>query len=152
MSHLPNFSPPLKRTLLASALAAALAATLVVGEVSAGASKVYAPKDCTKPRTRPTRLVLFCADFGAFVRVNHWKRWGRPKAKANGELHAKTCRPDCASSPFKQYPVKVRLRKIREKTCGGRRVPLFRKVILHFPGPKPDEAKSLGSTQLFCSP
>lgn len=152
MARILNPKLPARGTLFVAVLVAAVAAVLAVTEISAGASKVYAPKDCTKPRTRPTRLVLFCGDFGAFVRVNHWKQWGRPKAKANGELHAKTCKPSCAESIFKQYPVKVRLRKIREKTCGGRRVPLFRKVILHFPGRKPDEAKRLASTQLFCSP
>ena len=141
----------MRRTILASALVATVITALAAAEVSAGASKIYAPKDCSKPRTRPTRIGIACGDFGLFVTVNHWKQWGRPKAKANGKLHANTCNPDCATGGFKQYPVRVRLRKIREKSCGGRRVPLFRKMILRFPGPKPDYADRIDRTELFCT-
>jgi hypothetical protein len=127
-----------------------LLVSVVAGSASANGSKVYAPKDCTKPRIRPSRIVISCADFGLFVTINHWNRWGRPKAKGKGDLHANTCRPDCATGKFKEYPVKVRLRKIREKTCGGRRLPLFRRMILRFLGPEPKFASAINQTQLFC--
>jgi hypothetical protein len=142
------------RLALGSTVAVVMAGLLADGGLptpaDAAQSKVYAPKDCTKARTRPSRIVISCADFGLFVTIDQWTHWERPKAKGKGELHANTCKPSCATGNFKEYPVKVRLRKIRKKTCGGRRVPLFRKMILRFPQREPKYADAIDRTQLFC--
>jgi hypothetical protein len=135
-----------------AALTVALLIPVLPTSAGAAKSKVYAPKDCSKPRTTPSRIVIACGDLDRFVTINHWTRWERPKAKGRGNLHANTCKPSCATGRFKKYPVKLHLRKIRDKSCGGRRMPLFRKMILRFLGRAPKYAHVIDRTSLFCEP
>ena len=105
------------------------------GEVAR--NRTYAPKDCVKPRVRPSRIVLACGDFGLDVSHIDWHGWTQRRAHGKGKLYANTCDPSCSAGNFKKYPVHVHLRKVRRRTCGGLHVPLFRKAILRFPGKRP---------------
>ena len=108
----------------------------------------FAPKNCSLPRVEPTRIVLACGDFGFFINAIDWKYWGNKKAKARGVAHAKTCRPSCAESPFRDYPVKFKVYKPRSRVCDGRRLPIFQKIKMNWPGKIPEGAGLYD--HLFC--
>jgi hypothetical protein len=114
---------------------------------------VFAPKDCTKPRQRPNRIVIACADFGMRVRVKKWRTWGGRKARGRGVLRSKICIPSCAESRrFERFKVRLRLQKIRMDRCGGRRVRLYQRLVLSFPNKRPSYHKRIRNTDLYCNP
>jgi hypothetical protein len=132
----------------------ALAAVPAVAAQAPGPGKPFAPKDCTKAEVKPSRIVIACADFGLFVRVKHWTRWNEDRAKGRGVFHANECVPlaECGPGQFKKYKAKVRLREVRMQRCGGRRVPMFTKMVLRFPRDEPDYANRIEKSRLFCIP
>jgi hypothetical protein len=134
--------------------ALALAAVPAVAAQLPGTSKPFAPKDCTKPEVKPSRIVLACADFGLFVRIKHWTAWNDDRAKGRGALHANECVPlaECGPGQFKKYKAKVRLSEVRTQRCGGSRVPMFTKMVLRFPRDEPDYANRIEKSRLFCTP
>jgi hypothetical protein len=116
-------------------------------------AKRFAPKDCSKPRVKPGRIVLSCGDSGLFVKPKHWSRWGQNTARGRGQLRANECSPSysCGPSQFTRYPVHFRLSDVRDKSCGGRRVDLFTELHLRFEQRKPSHAKRIRGSRLFCS-
>src|SRR5262245_36667867 len=96
---------------------------------AASRTRTYAPKDCTKPRAEPNRIILACGDAGLYVNHLRWQRWRHLHAKGKGVLHENTCDPDCSAQHYRDYPVKILLRKVKRVRCGGRRVPMFRKAV-----------------------
>jgi hypothetical protein len=121
---------------------------------SSAKQKTFAPKDCSKPRVKPTRIVLACGDFGLYVRPKHWSLWGHKTARGRGLLRANECNPSssCGPSQFKRYHVRFRLSHVRNKTCGGRQVHLFTKIHLRFDHRKPSYAHRIRDSRLFCNP
>jgi hypothetical protein len=97
----------------------------------------FAPRDCTFPRVRPTRIVLRCASFGIHINGIRWKDWQNRRAKGRGDLEFRTCRPDC-----KPHPVKIELHKVRRTFCGGRTLPMFRRIRLNFPRRDPNMGRT----------
>ena len=97
----------------------------------------FAPRDCSFPRVRPTRIVLRCDSFGIFINGINWKSWENTRAKGKGLLRFRDCRPSCRG-----YPVKIELHKVRGKLCSGRRQPMFRRIRLHFPDRDPNVART----------
>lgn len=138
--------------LAAGALIAVLLATSLPATGGASRIKTYVPKDCTKARVKPQRIVFACADFGLYVNHLRWNRWRHSRARGKGVLHEKVCHPSCAGGHFKDYPVKINLRKVKRGRCGGRRVPLFRRAILNFPGKTPADARRVHENYMYCSP
>jgi hypothetical protein len=57
--------------------------------------------------SRPSGLVLTCADAGDELVGLHWIGWGRFGAYARGSEVVLTCVPNCASGHTKRYPVVV---------------------------------------------
>jgi hypothetical protein len=107
----------------------------------------FASKDCARPRKRPTRIVLRCADFGILINGIDWKSWESRRAKGGGRLHFRTCRPRCGA-----YPVKIELHKVRRELCEteDRRLPMFQRIRLDFPRQRPKRADP--PEKLDCSP
>jgi hypothetical protein len=130
---------------------AAGAATVVAPAAAARRNPTYAPKDCTKPQVEPRRIVFACADNGLYVNHLRWTKWRHRRAKGKGVLHERDCNPSCVGGGFKDYPVKIRLRKVKRASCGGKRVPLFRKAILNFPHKAPSDAHRVHKNPLYCT-
>jgi hypothetical protein len=143
----------MKKILIASIAAGALVAS-IAGPATAGLVEpvglVYAPKDCTTPKIEPHRITLACGDSNALLRHMHWDDWNTEKAKGQGELSINNCDPSCADGTFIGYGVKAKLDKIKEKTCGGQRVLLYRHAHLRFIGEVPPHAGNLTDWKLFC--
>jgi hypothetical protein len=117
-----------------------------------GAEQTKAPKDCQKPRVKPTRIVLACGDFSAYVNDLHWHHWGSGFARGHGKLRFNDCTPNCVSGKFHTYPVKAALLEARMTRCDGRRVKLFNHMDLTFPHRKPSNAEDWHHNDLFCNP
>jgi hypothetical protein len=135
---------------LTIAITASAGLVLMPGAAGAGQGP-FAVEDCTKPEARPERIVIACGDFGLFVDSINWDNWGDRKATGHGALNANDCTPSCAEGDFKRYPVNMTVRKVRKRECGGKRVPLFTKLILSFPGSAPSFAGALQKNPIFCS-
>jgi hypothetical protein len=113
---------------------------------------VYAPKDCTKPRVEPGRIVVACADFGLYFKIKRWSYWNRRGAAADAKMKANDCIPSCATGTFRSYPVRIKLSKVRSKRCNGRRVPLFQKLRANFKDRRPPWADGKEKWGLYCIP
>ena len=144
----------MKKILIASIAAGARVAS-VVSPASGGlvepVPQVYAPKDCSTPKKKPHRITLACADADILLRKLDWSQWGGEKAKAEGWLYANNCDPNCAEGDFISYGAKVKLYKIKTKSCGGQTVDLYRKAKIRFIGEVPPHAGSLRDWKLFCN-
>jgi hypothetical protein len=88
--------------------------------------KIYGVENCGTPAVEPDRIVF--ADFGLYANHFDWDHWGHRKTTANAVLHAKVCKPDCASRYFEDYPVEITLHKIKTWSCNGFRARFYRKV------------------------
>jgi hypothetical protein len=97
----------------------------------------FAPRDCSFPRVKPTRIVLRCASFGIHINGISWKDWGNRRARGRGDLEFRTCRPDC-----KTHPVRIELHEVRRSFCGGRTLPMFKRIRLNFPRRDPNMGRT----------
>jgi hypothetical protein len=134
-------------------MAGALGAVVMSGVLVTSASAArgpFAPEDCSKPKVRPDRIVISCADEGIFVDSITWISWGNRTAAGQGTLNVNTCRPNCAEGNFKQYPANLTLKKVRTRKCGGKNVPMFLKLLLAFPQNEPKSADELGKNTMSC--
>jgi hypothetical protein len=141
-----------KRLLIVGTGVCLLGAALVAGPATGGTTEtVYAPKDCTKPKVEPKRITLTCADDGVQLKRLSWNDWNAPKVKGKGKLLVNDCDPNCAEGDIDKFKAKVTLLNIKNYTCGGRTVQMYRRAHLRFPDEKPPNPKSLRSFQLSCN-
>jgi len=138
------------RGIVCSLALAALVSLAATSLASAGGNRVFGVENCTNPKVKPNRIVFACADFGLYANHFNWKHWGNRKAKTKGVLHAKVCKPDCASGYFKDYPVKLTLHKIKSYNCDGFRARFYRKVKMSFPGARPPNIEPYVRSELTC--
>jgi hypothetical protein len=117
---------------------------------TAGARPTYAPKNCRVPKVKPARIVLSCGDFGAFMTIDHWSRWGHRRANGTGRFHLNDCKPSCGEGHFHVYRVRARLMHPGNTHCGGRVVRMFKRSKLRFPGEGPPRAHFWRRSKLFC--
>ena len=129
---------------------ALLSASATLAAATAGASQTYAPKDCQVPKVKPVRIVLSCGDFGAFITIKHWPRWGHRHAKGVGRFHLNDCTPSCGEGQFHGYRVRTKLIRPGNTHCGGRSVRMFKQARLSFPGKDPPHAHFWRRSKLFC--
>jgi hypothetical protein len=141
----------MKRLIIVFAAATAIAAILVASASAGSGQKTYAPKDCTKPRVEPSRIVFACADFGSYISKLQWGHWGGHRARGSGVFAEKVCNPSCASGHYAKYHADIRLRKPRVSKCGGQRVRLFHRALVRFTGKKPQDARHFRNTRIFCN-
>ena len=139
----------LRRLGLALVATAALVGGLVA-PANGGNQKIYAVEDCGKPEVKPDRIVFACADFGLYANDFDWRHWGDRKARTEGVLHAKVCKPNCAEGYFRDYPVELVLHRIKTWSCNGFRARFYRKVKMNFPGPKPNFGNFKPPEEFFC--
>jgi hypothetical protein len=137
-------------SLLVAAPAGSSAGSHVSGAKASQKNKVYGVEDCGEPAVEPNRIVFACADFGLYANHFDWDHWGHRKATANGVLHAKVCKPDCASGHYKDYPVELTLHKIKKWSCNGFRARFYRKIKMSFPGARPPNIESYVHSEFFC--
>ena len=62
-----------------------------------------------KPQTRPSAMILTCADANDVLTSLHWVSWGTGAAFATGIEQINDCTPYCAAGKFINYPVLVDL-------------------------------------------
>ena len=62
-----------------------------------------------KSQTRPSSLILTCADAGDVLAQLHWVSWGSTAAFATGIEQINNCTPYCAAGKFINYPILVDL-------------------------------------------
>lgn len=130
-------------------IGATLAGLALAATAGAGGGKAYGIEDCGKPKVKPDRIVLFCADAGAYINGFDWNDWGGKKSHGTGTIHVNDCDPICLGGTYHDYPVEVTLKKLKRTSCGGKRVPLYRKIDIDFPQGKPGSVGNLPG-RLYC--
>lgn len=74
----------------------AASVSLLFGVEALAARPVYV-SDCIHGRVRPSEVVFYCGDAGAYMLNIRWRRWGGSIAIGSGVYTEKTCVPDCAT-------------------------------------------------------
>lgn len=103
-----------------AAIAAAAAVFLLSTgtTTAAGASAAPAPTTAPKtvvvncyggPQTRPTQIILACADANDLLARLSWTRWEARTAVGSGVQELNDCTPTCVGGTFHAYPVKITL-------------------------------------------
>lgn len=139
--------------LAALAIAAMALALPAIGSAGGNDGKTaFAPKDCTKPRVEPKRIVITCGDGGFYVKMKHWASFNDKEATGKGKAFINNCDPSCAAGNFDTFAVKVHLTKPKRTKCNGRKVPLFSKIEVHFKDKPPKGIKTTDTYPLFCNP
>ena len=140
----------MKRLLIAGVGVCLLGGALIAGSAP-GQSTVYAPKDCTTPKVEPKSILLACGDAGIELKQMRWNRWKTAKAKGKGKVSIQSFDPSCAEGPVNNYKVNVTLLNIKNATCGGQTLPMYRRAHLRYPHKKPPNKNNLRSFQLACN-
>ncbi len=136
------------RTLTGATLVAVLAAcTTVAAATASSASSALKITNCTHAVTRPSSLVLACADANTLLRSLRWSSFGGATARARGNLEVNTCTPNCASGRFVRYPVIVRASGVL--TC-KRQLRVYRRIDLTFATRVPRSVTGLARRPLGC--
>jgi hypothetical protein len=66
--------------------------------------------DCSGQRqTRPSSIILTCADANDALTALHWASWAASQAFGTGTEKVNTCTPDCADGKFVSYPALITL-------------------------------------------
>lgn len=127
-------------------------AVLSAGPASAAHPTTYAPQKCSKPKVRPSLIILTCADAKLGVKMKHWTHWNGHNGAGKGVVFANTCDPDCASGGWRYYPAKVKVTKPRKRTCNGRKgLRMFTRIKFDWRGPAPPSSVP-SKYGLFCNP
>ncbi|MFE2996253.1 hypothetical protein ACFXG4_14705 [Nocardia sp. NPDC059246] len=67
-------------------------------------------KDChSQPQTRPSAIIITCADGNHSVSDITWSSWTDSSARGTGTEHRNTCTPSCAEGQKESMPVTVEL-------------------------------------------
>jgi hypothetical protein len=62
---------------------------------------------CMKSQVKPSTIILFCGDDGAYVNHIHWSSFGGATSRGSGIYAFNPCKPDCAASKYKTYSVRL---------------------------------------------
>jgi hypothetical protein len=83
--------------------------------------------------TRPSSIVLACADDGVRVEDLTWAAWTATGARGHGALLENQCVPSCADGKFARYPVTVALSAAQPSSKG----PWFSRLTLTWGDDRP---------------
>jgi hypothetical protein len=122
---------------LGSSLGCDAAPKAVMGDLGVGCSPPDAVAwidDCGRLASRPTSLVLTCADANLQLRRLRWHGWGRGTATASASVYANDCKPYCAAGHFHSYPATVTATKLA--ACGRARV--YGRLAVLYTGARPE--------------
>ena len=105
-----------------------------LAETQAGSTVVV---DCSGQRqTRPSSLILTCADANDALTALHWVSWANSQAFGTGTEQVNTCKPDCADGKFVSYPALITLWH-REPLPGHPGVRYFTRITRIYPSNRP---------------
>ena len=117
-------------------LATVASGTLLLGlglaapAVAQAAPSTPKVSNCGELSTKPTGIVLTCADAILALEKLEWTKWNSGTAKGTGVYSYKDCEPTCVAGQFHRYQVNVTLSN--PKTVKGAKV--FSKARVTFPG------------------
>jgi hypothetical protein len=83
--------------------------------------------------SRPSSLILACADANYSLEHIAWRGWGRATATATATARANDCKPYCAAGHFHSYPVTVTVDKLAR--CGL--APTYGRLTIVYAGARP---------------
>jgi hypothetical protein len=83
--------------------------------------------------TRPTEIVLACADNGIGVEHMTWSNWDGTTATGQGLLWENLCQPNCATGKIATYPAAVTLSGVKASAQG----PYFSSLAVTWQGNRP---------------
>jgi hypothetical protein len=93
--------------------------------------------DCSGQRqTRPSSLILTCADANDALTALHWASWAVGQAFGTGAEKVNTCTPDCADGKFVSYPALITLWR-PEPLPGHPGVRYFTRITRIYPANRP---------------
>ncbi|MBO0801560.1 MAG: hypothetical protein J2P25_00580 [Nocardiopsaceae bacterium] len=92
--------------------------------------------DCAKASTRPSGIVIACADHGLGVEKMTWTSWGTSSATGQGIFYENQCQPSCAKGKTATYPVQVTLSKVKTSSQGA----YFSELTVTWKGAKPSNS------------
>jgi hypothetical protein len=131
-----------------SAMRRALLSIVIVGFVFAAQALAAGGSNriggCTKSQVKPSEIILFCGDDGAYVNHIRWSAFGGATAHGSGTYAFNPCKPDCAASKYKTYSVKFTAS--HAKPCWDSRDD-YRKLALVFGAGAPYTTKNF---VLYC--
>ena len=87
-------------------------------------------------QTRPSSLILTCADANDALTALHWVSWANNQAFGTGTEKVNTCTPDCADGKFVSYPALITLWR-REPLPGHPGVRYFTRITRIYPSNRP---------------
>ena len=65
--------------------------------------------DCEYPEYKPSTIMIFCGDGGAYVDKITWNTWGQDGAQGTGQYFKNLCEPNCAEGTIVHARVAIRL-------------------------------------------
>lgn len=68
--------------------------------------------DCEYPEYKPSTIMIFCGDGGAYVDKITWNTWGQDGAQGTGQYFKNLCEPNCADGTIVHAPVNVSLHNL----------------------------------------
>ena len=93
--------------------------------------------DCSGQRqTRPSSVILTCADANDALTALHWVSWAASQAFGTGTEKVNTCTPDCADGTFVSYPALITLWR-PEPLPGHPGVLYFTRITRIYPSNRP---------------
>jgi hypothetical protein len=131
------------RTLRSLLLGFAVAVVLLAAPAAHAAQPPRLP-DCGSAiyggKVEPVEWSSGCLGGSVNLGELSWSGWGSPEAVATGVNHQNTCDPDCARGEIHDYPVELRVRRI--KRCASRlgAVPYYTRftIVTTYPEGNPD--------------
>ncbi|GGM73280.1 hypothetical protein GCM10012275_49850 [Longimycelium tulufanense] len=90
--------------------------------------------NCIAPETRPSEIVITCADANYLVSELQWRDWGGEQAHATGTAWVNPCDPSCAESEQQPFPARVVL---SERRSCGYGLTVYTRVEVIYTGPVP---------------
>ena len=93
--------------------------------------------DCSGQRqTRPSSMILTCADANDALTALHWVSWAASQAFGTGTEKVNSCTPDCADGTFVSYPALITLWR-PEPIPGHPGVLYFTRITRIYPSNRP---------------
>ena len=93
--------------------------------------------DCSGQRqTRPSSIIVTCADANDALTALHWVSWAASQAFGTGTEKVNTCTPDCADGTFVSYPALITLWR-PEPLPGHPGVLYFTRITRIYPSNRP---------------
>ncbi|HEY2074047.1 MAG TPA: hypothetical protein VGG88_10775 [Gaiellaceae bacterium] len=83
--------------------------------------------------SKPSSLVLACADANYSLERIAWRGWGRATTTAKASVRANDCKPYCAAGHFHTYPVTITADRLAR--CGL--APSYMRLTIVYAGARP---------------